>query len=234
MKESDESEINYQDLLNYLICLNEKETNMSVLPAKQIRRNVPLFVGSYKKPDYDWTKVYYAANKDVLQVSHMTKPERFPTLFDRAKELYPDAKRLLSFGCSTGEEAQALAKRFPEAEIVGYDIDHFSVQTARKNNKSDKIFFTDCLEPTGTYDIMTVCMVLFLLEKPIPKDRWIATINKLDKHINPGGIIMIFTSDYDPEEILTADKYEAINVWQREHNKKKDSAYFNGYYRRKA
>jgi len=179
-----------------------------------------------------WARNWYRSNPDYLQASHMTKEERFPLIFDSAKKLQPNAKRILSFGCSTGEECQALAKRFDSTvEIVGLDIDHYSVQTARKKNKLPNLYFTDELGCTGKYDLVTALMVFFCMEEPIPKDRFVNCLKKIDRHLNDGGVLMIYTSDYDPKEVL-GDNYEDLNCWVREHNKNKKQ-YWNGYYRKK-
>ncbi len=185
-----------------------------------------------------WPSIYparsgasYYYDKGYMQPNHMTRKERFPIIFDRAKELQPQAKRVLSFGCSTGEEAQALALRFPDSEIVGVDIDYLSVQKARKDNKSASISFHDELSGLGKFDLVTALMVFFCMEQPIPKDTFKDTLAKLNKHINPGGVLMIYTSDYDPKEVL-GDDYNDIKVFMREHNKNKKQ-YFNGYYRKR-
>lgn len=182
--------------------------------------------------DYGTADWYWKRDSDVLQLSHMTSEERFPKIFDSAKTLQPDAKRVLSFGCSTGEEAQALAKRFPNAEIVGVDIDYSSVSSARKKNKLPNVHFHTALGATGKYDVVTALQVFFCMEKPIPPDRWTKTLRSIDPHLNAGGILMIYTSDYDPAVVL-GDNYEPVNAWVREHNKNK-KLYFNGYYRKKA
>lgn len=173
----------------------------------------------------------YYYEQGYLQPNHMTRVERFPKIFDRAKELQPRAKRILSFGCSTGEEAQALAKRFPEAEIVGVDIDYHSIVRARKNNKNPNLCFHDELSGLGKFDLVTALMVFFCMEQPIPKDSFRDILTKLNKHINPGGVLMIYTSDYDPKDVLGKD-YNDIKVWMREHNRNKKQ-YFNGYYRKR-
>lgn len=182
-------------------------------------------------PKYNWTKSWYESNPDYLQASHMTSGERFPLIFDNAKKLYPDAKRVLSFGCSTGEEVEALAKRFPDAEIVGVDLDYSSISRARKSNKLPNVFFHTDLGATGKYDLVTALMVFFCMEEPIPKDRFINNLLKLDKYINPNGVLMIYTSDYNPKEVL-GEAYEDLNVWKRVHNKN-NKEYYNGYYRKK-
>ena len=181
----------------------------------------------YEYDPYKW------ADKGYCQLNHQTRKNRFPKIYDAAKNLRPDAKRVLSFGCSTGEEVEALAERFPDAELVGMDIDIYSIKTARRNNKRTNVFFHDSLGATGKYDVITCLQVLFSLEKPLPKDRWESAIREIDAHLNDNGVVLIYTSEFDPAEILTADKYEPLNVWMREHNKKKGSQYFNGYYRKK-
>ena len=67
-----------------------------------------------------WTRI---AHREALhQTSGTSWPERYPELFDLAASIAPDAGRLLSFGCSSGEELEALRRRFPKAEIVGAEI----------------------------------------------------------------------------------------------------------------
>ena len=67
-----------------------------------------------------WTRILHGSR--VHQTSPDTSEDRYPVLFDLASKLAPDAERILSFGCSTGEELQAIRRRFPDAEIVGAEI----------------------------------------------------------------------------------------------------------------
>jgi 2-polyprenyl-3-methyl-5-hydroxy-6-metoxy-1,4-benzoquinol methylase len=175
-----------------------------------------------------------SATADYLQLSHQTKKNRFPKIFESAKSLKPDAKRILSFGCSTGEEAYTLAELFPDAEVVGVDIDHYSIQTARRNNKyTERIFFHDTIGATGNYDLVTCLMVLFSLESPIPWDKFDRIIKEIDPHINSGGLFMLYTCDYDPARVVPInEKYDVINSWKRVHDKNKKE-YFCGYYRKR-
>ena len=64
---------------------------------------------------------------------------RYPEVFAAAAAA-PDARRILSFGCSTGEECVTLAEYFPKAEIVGADINPVILLQARKH-RSDRIRF---------------------------------------------------------------------------------------------
>lgn len=199
-----------------------KEDGFSVQGAYAPGRDIP-----YYGPDY-----YREHQSGYLQMSHMTKPERFPKIFDSAKEIKPDAKRVLSFGCSTGEEAFALAKRFPEAEIVGVDIDYSSVSTARlKNKEKDRIFFHTELGATGKYDLCTCLMVLFQMDSPIRLKPWDDVLRLIDKHLNPDAVLMLYTSEYNFLQSSIAVNYNIVRDWTRQHNRNgKD--YFCGYYRK--
>lgn len=168
---------------------------------------------------------------DYLQLSHQTAKNRFPKIFETTKKLKSEAKRILSFGCSSGEECFTLAELFPEAEIVGVDIDYYSIQRARQNNKNNKVFFHTELGATGNYDIITALMVLFSLERPVPKENWEETIVKLDQHLNEGGILSIYTSDYNFADTKIAEKYDIIRKWRRVHPKNKKK-YWSGYFRK--
>ncbi len=167
-----------------------------------------------------------------LQLSHMTKENRFPKIFESAKQLQPTAQRIMSFGCSTGEEAMTLAELFPAAEVVGVDIDFTSVKAARENNRfKDRVYFHTDPGATGKYDLVTCLMVLFSLDKPVPLESWKAAIRQIDKHVNLGGVVILYTSEYDFGEVEVCENYEVIREWKRTHprNKKK---YHCGYYRK--
>src|SRR5687768_8670520 len=68
------------------------------------------------------------------QPSTWTKVERYPRLFDDCRRLLGDGpqRRLLSFGCSTGEEVESLSSRWPLASIVGVDINDWCLARCRR------------------------------------------------------------------------------------------------------
>ncbi len=63
-----------------------------------------------------------------------TRPDRYPVIFRCAAQLLPAATplRLLSFGCSTGEEVFTLRTYFPHAQIKGVDINPASIKVAAR------------------------------------------------------------------------------------------------------
>lgn len=181
---------------------------------------------------YSWTATKH--DDGYLQPSGMTKEERYPKIYDAAVKMKPKAKRVLSFGCSTGEEVFALAKRFPNADqLIGVDIDHNRVRDARRANKQKNVYFHDTVGGLGQFDVVTALNVFFCLDKPIPKDQWQKTLEEVAGYVAPGGMLMIFKSDYDPIDILKRLEFKAENIWNHTHNRN-NKDYFCGYYRKKS
>jgi hypothetical protein len=106
-----------------------------------------------------WTRVVHRGA--VHQTTPHTAEERYPELFDLAASLQPDAKRLLSFGCSTGEELIASRRRFPLAEIVGAEINPRSRVIAGRRLARDAL--TSVVAPqviSGKFDLIFALAVL--------------------------------------------------------------------------
>lgn len=191
-------------------------------------------MATVKEPVYTPPPAYnpWGSYPEYCQLSHQTKKNRFPKIFESAREMVPNPRRVLSFGCSTGEEAFTLAESFPDAEVVGVDLDYSSITTARRANKlKDRVYFHTDPGATGLYDLITCFMVLFALDQPVPRDRWGDTVKTIDKHVAMGGVLMIYTSDYDFLTSPVAYKYETIRQWKRTHSRNKKQ-YFCGYYRK--
>ncbi len=68
-----------------------------------------------------------------FQPFNHTLADRYPWLFSFARESLGDGpdRRLLSFGCSVGEEVFSLRRHFPAAWIKGIDIDPRNVAECR-------------------------------------------------------------------------------------------------------
>lgn len=69
----------------------------------------------------------------LFQPSGTTEANRYPDIFAQVKAHLGDRAelRLLSFGCSTGEEVFSLAALFPTARIRGIDIARARIRTCR-------------------------------------------------------------------------------------------------------
>jgi SAM-dependent methyltransferase len=71
--------------------------------------------------------------RGLYQPYGTTSIDRYPETFQRVRSLLEDSAsvRILSFGCSTGEEVFSLRRYFPEARIVGVDINPFNIAVCR-------------------------------------------------------------------------------------------------------
>ena len=106
-----------------------------------------------------WTLAIHTGR--LHQTSARTSENRYPILFDMAARLAPDARRILSFGCSTGQELLSIRTRFPSAEIVGVEINPRSRRLAAIRTSSDELSFVvgpNRLE--GSFDVIFALAVL--------------------------------------------------------------------------
>jgi len=125
---------------------------------------------------------------------HFSKADRYPFIFDSLKELLggKDKLRILSFGCSRGEETSSLRDRFPRAQIDGVD-DNQDVITANVENNSDKgVAYSTEIPANATYD---AALIMSVMVKPKFKE-FTDAMNYIDSHMKPGGYLTIYNSKY--------------------------------------
>ena len=108
-------------------------------------------------------------SRNRFQPFNHTLPDRYPWLFSFVRETLGDGpdRRLLSFGCSVGEEAFALRRYFPDASIRGIDIDPRNIAKCR--DRAREIGVANCdfavgdstsLEAPQSYDAIFCLAVL--------------------------------------------------------------------------
>jgi len=59
------------------------------------------------------------------------------------KDRLPNPKRILEIGCGEGAHTILIAKKFPNAKIIGVDISSTAIHRAKKNVKNDKVEFLE-------------------------------------------------------------------------------------------
>lgn len=168
-----------------------------------------------------WTQLLH--REAVHQTTADTADERYPELFDLAARLAPGARRILSFGCSTGQELLALRRRFPEAEIVGAEINGRSRALARRRIASDER--TAVVPPTaieGPFDIIFALAVFQRephkvdemevedLSPFYPFARFDAGVSRLVGQLSDDGLLCVFNAQYRVEDSSAADQLEAV------------------------
>jgi 2-polyprenyl-3-methyl-5-hydroxy-6-metoxy-1,4-benzoquinol methylase len=90
--------------------------------------------------------------------------------------------RALDVGCGSGAVVLALAKAFPQAEIVGIDPDEESIRRARQDAPANAQFMvSDTSKYKGAaFDLVTLCDVLHDLAEPLKTLQEIRALLKPD------------------------------------------------------
>lgn len=168
-----------------------------------------------------WTRIVH--RQDIHQSTPYTCDERYPSLFDLAAGLVPDAGRILSFGCSTGEELVSIRRRFPHARIVGAEINPRSRRIARRRVETD--LETEVVHPHslhGCFDLIFALAVLQRephkiiemgvedLSRHYPHERFDAAVRDLGALLMPGGLLCVVNAQYRVEDSSVAQQFEPI------------------------
>lgn len=174
-----------------------------------------------RKPSrIDFNKLIASLHPRCHQGPNKTALNRYPEIFAAAAAAAPNAQRILSFGCSTGEECVTLANYFPGAQIVGTDINPLNLLKARKH-QSDRIRFVyshdRILTGLGEFDAV-FCMAVLRTWKSTeisdsyPFDRFAERALFLESLIRPGGLLVIHAATYRFSDTVHRSKYQAIPV----------------------
>jgi hypothetical protein len=170
-----------------------------------------------------WTRIAHGGA--LHQTSGTSWPERYPELFDMTARLAPKARRILSFGCSSGEELEALRRRFPGAEIVGAEINPRLRRLALARMTGDgrvSVVPPDAI--AGTFDIVLALAVLQRLPERVAKRgvtdlsasypfaRFDSAVEALAARIAPGGLLCVTNAHYRVEDSGSAPQLEAITA----------------------
>jgi len=173
-----------------------------------------------------WTRL--SAGDALHQDSTLTWPDRYPRLFGEAQRLLGagGAHRLLSFGCSSGEEVLSLARYFPYAELVGAEINRAQLRACRALPADPRISFIHSsparIAAAGPYDAI-FCMAVFQrrpheierrgrtdIGRLYPFARFDAEIAALVAQLRPGGLLIVDHSLFLVEHSTAAAWLEPV------------------------
>jgi hypothetical protein len=159
-----------------------------------------------------------------LQRETYTCEDRYPELFEYCRQQLAGcaSPRILSFGCSTGEEVFTLARYLPLAEIVGVDINAWCLKQCEKKNHNRQLSFLhrmsrEFADATGFDAIF--CMAVFQrtehrTDDALPEDtgftfeRFEAEVATLDPKLKPGGLFFLDEYDFSFEQTQAAARYQ--------------------------
>ena len=159
-----------------------------------------------------------------------TKMDRYPEIFSQAREHFSESDvaeadlKLLSFGCSTGEEAFSLRTYLPEAEIVGVDISQWNLDKASRRNSDPRIRFlfsdADTLDKEGPFDAIFAMAVLLRIahrmepapssEDVYPLEKFDEQVQQLDAVLKVGGLLVIYHTNYHLRDTSIYERYRAL------------------------
>lgn len=129
--------------------------------------------------------------------------------------------KILSFGCSYGDELVTLRLMFPEAEIVGCDINQDVLAAAQQtvgHIATIVLSEKETLEALGPFDLICAFSVLCLNPLPadflsqFPPSRFDELVHFLDSLLTEKGLLAITNSTYRFRDCPLFAKYDPIRA----------------------
>ena len=172
-------------------------------------------------------RFFNARRAGVHQLSHATRYDRYPELFSAARELTTiPHPRILSFGCSSGEETASLCEYFADATVIGADISDAVLRKAAKRcHGLPGVSFVNTgitplteLEPFDLIFAMSVlcrhketkaaqnCSAIY------PFRNFESTCQDLADRLRPGGLLVIYNANYRFTDTAAARNFTALEI----------------------
>lgn len=162
-----------------------------------------------------------------------TLEDRYPALFDALAERLADlpSPRILSFGCSSGEEVRALRRRLPQARITGVDINPRTLAKARRADSNPLSHYCSTANPADRYDAILALAVFrhgaLEADRPencsaiLPFAQVEQGIAALDACLVPGGWLTIHNSHFRFKDTSASVHFDPVpidlpDVWPTE------------------
>lgn len=165
----------------------------------------------------------------LFQPYRVTSYDRHPAIFSFIRDSLPGdgVLRILSYGCSTGEEVFSLRTYFPQAEIVGVDINPYNIAVCRRKQARSgdaRMRFVHAATPqgetNGDYDAVFCLSVLRHGELGassaescghlIRFSDFEEIVQALCRCLKPGGYLTIVGSNFRFADTVAATDFEAV------------------------
>jgi len=157
----------------------------------------------------------------------VTGYDRYPALFAGVQSLAAvEDMRVLSFGCSTGEEVETLARYFPTARIVGADVAPFPLRRAERRcrNLSNVSLVNSARVPLADLALFDVVFALSVLCRYpetrdlvdssgiYPFEGFEQVLDELAGLLARNGLLVIYNSNYRFTDSRTAKIFEPVEM----------------------
>jgi len=162
----------------------------------------------------------------LFQVGGRTRPDRYPHLFAALRDNLDHVRepQILSFGCSTGEEIVSLKAYIPRGQFAGIDINSLRIRQARRRlaDPGVRLWSAGSIGEVvaGQFDAITCLSVLHrreaLRDWPADCTRYITfamferAIVDLDRHLKPGGLLLLFHTSFRFIETSVVSRYTPL------------------------
>ncbi|HEV2486254.1 MAG TPA: class I SAM-dependent methyltransferase [Terracidiphilus sp.] len=168
--------------------------------------------------------------KGLYQPYIKTSRDRYPEIFRQVREVVGDGAdvRILSFGCSTGEEVFSLRKYFQLATIIGLDINPHNILVCRFRklwNRDARLRFAvaglTAGEENASYDAIFAMAVFrhgdLNVSPPPPmcddRIRFVdfeQSVADLARTLKPGGLLVIQHAMFRFADTRVAGEFETV------------------------
>ncbi|MEO6247744.1 MAG: methyltransferase [Sphingomicrobium sp.] len=137
-------------------------------------------------------------------------------MFAALAERLPADARILSFGCSTGEELASLRRLMPGATLVGVEINPRARRIARRRMAGDPLASVVEALPDEPFDAVVALAVLQRephrildnqiadLSRTYPFARFDSALERLVERLREGGLLAVYHAHYRVEDSRVA------------------------------
>ena len=188
----------------------------------------------------------------VQQTTQRTWANRYPEIFAACRDFFAKQNkkniRILSYVCCTGEEVVTLREYFPDAVIVGAELNRDSLRICRKRKCDSNIHFIyskpENIRKYGPYDAVFCMAVLERLPMEVirkhitdlkdmyPFEKYNAHLHEIDTYVKDGGLLIAHNTHYDIMDTDLASGYSALGshgftgmIFDRDSKLKKDNEF---------
>lgn len=173
-----------------------------------------------------WVRLFKP--EGVHQVAARTRMDRYPEIFALCRDHFGREARIdiLSFGCSTGEEVLTLRHYFPDARIVGAEINPHSLSVCHGLTVDDRIAFIrsdpDLIESRGPFDLI-FCMAVLQrdpqlvtrknvrsLRRVYMFDKFDQQLQQIDRWLRMNGVLVLHHAHYLLSDSSVASRYAPL------------------------
>jgi SAM-dependent methyltransferase len=150
------------------------------------------------------------------QDSSATQLDRYPEIFERVAALMSQG-RVLSFGCSTGEEVRTLKAQCADWDVHGVEQNQQSLQSAREADPVGTYAPSIQCLPPGAYNVV-FCMSVLCRFPPVDPEPFFTfeefeeAVDVLDNVLAPGGLLVLWNAQYDFRETRAAAHFAVCDL----------------------